>query len=185
MTQYPPFQAESPVQSEQPFQLEQPFELLQPAEREKDPYTEDFELILDRRQVIAGVTFLVLVLLAVFSGGSYVAGKVAPTPKIEKANVAVPEAPAIPIIEATEAPLFANPVPKVLYIQMGAVEKGIAVVFAEGLRKRGFESFVAPGPNEQIFRVLIGPFQDADAYRAAKASLNEIGINTFARRYEE
>jgi cell division septation protein DedD len=171
----------------------------QPTEPEADAYAEDFELILGRRQV-AGVTFLILVILAVFSGGSYVAGKAATPPKIakpEKPKPAVPEAPAVPVVEATvappkappetpsESPLFAKPVSKAIYIQMGAVEKGIAVIFAEGLRKRGFDSFVAPGPNEKVFRVLIGPFRDADAYQAAKASLDDIGLSTFARRYEE
>ena len=56
-----------------------------------------------------------------------------------------------------EAPLFAEPKAGSVYIQMGAVEKGVSVIFAEGLRKRGLPAFVAPGPSEKIFRVLIGP----------------------------
>ena len=36
-------------------------------------------------------------------------------------------------------------------------ERGMAMILAEGLRGHGFDSFVAPGPNEKIFRVLIGP----------------------------
>ena len=56
-----------------------------------------------------------------------------------------------------EAPLFADPKNGLVYIQMGAVEKGVSVIFAEGLRKHGLTAFVAPGPNDKIFRVLIGP----------------------------
>jgi cell division septation protein DedD len=67
---------------------------------------------------------------------------------------------------------------------MGAVEKGVAVIFAEGLRKRGLPSFVAPGPNERIFRVLIGPFPDQAAYQHAKDTVEQIGLSTFARRYQ-
>lgn len=139
---------------------------------------------------------MILVLLAVFSGVSFVAGKAAPVRKAEALApdaVAVPEPPPIiPILEATVAPsasvesaLFANPVPKAIYIQMGAVEKGIAVLLAEGLRKHGLNAFVAPGPNDKIFRVLVGPFPSAEAYQSAKTALDQIGVSTFARRYEE
>lgn len=39
------------------------------------------------------------------------------------------------------------------------------MILAEGLRSQGFDSFVAPGPNGQICRVLIGPLPDPQAYR--------------------
>ena len=165
----------------------------EPVSIDETEQPEEFELVLGRRQV-ASVTFVILVLLAVFSGVSYVAGKAGPPRKIETpVKVSVPEPPSIPVVQATiarpaaaaEAPLFANPVPKAVYIQMGAVEKGIAVIFAEGLRKRGFDAFAAPGPNEKVFRVLVGPFRSAEAYQVAKTSLDQIGLNTFTRRYEQ
>ncbi len=62
---------------------------------------------------------------------------------------------------------------------MGAVEKGIAVIFVEGLRKHGFDAFVAPGRTENIYRVLIGPLQDHDSYLQVKNTLDTIGVNTF------
>jgi cell division septation protein DedD len=68
---------------------------------------------------------------------------------------------------------------------MGAVEKGIAIIFAEGLRKRGFDAFIAPGPNEKVYRVLVGPFRSAEAFQVAKTSMDQIGLSTFARRYEQ
>lgn len=84
-----------------------------------------------------------------------------------------------------EPPLYANPQPGALYLQMGAVEKGIAVVLAEGLRRHGFNSIVAPGPSEKIFRVLIGPFASQDDYRRAKAEVDAIDLSTFARRFQK
>jgi hypothetical protein len=66
---------------------------------------------------------------------------------------------------------------------MGAVEKGVAVIFAEGLRKHGLVSFVAPGPSEKIFRVLIGPLPDPASYVKAKDVVDKIGLSTFARRF--
>jgi hypothetical protein len=177
--------------------------------------TEDFELVVGRRQA-AALTFLALVLVAVCSGGSYLAGKAitaraeaaAPVIQLEAApaslSPAAPPAalPVVPMLEATlvppgippalalapnpavEAPLFASPVPQAIYIQVGAVEKGVATVLTEGLRKHALDSFVAPGPSEKSFRVLIGPFADAGAYQKAQGVVDRLGLASFARRYQ-
>jgi cell division septation protein DedD len=167
--------------------------------------TEEFELVVGRRQA-AALTFLALVVVAVCSGASYLAGKAlagqpvttreeAPAPVIQ-----IEQPPAVPMIEATiappppvakpapipvaEAPLYASPVPNAIYIQVGAVEKGVAIVLAEGLRKHALDSFVAPGPSDKAARVLIGPFKDAEAYQKARNIVDQIGLASFARRYE-
>lgn len=169
---------------------------------------EEFEMVVGRRQA-AAILFLALVVVAVCSGGSYLAGKAISARaeadqteiKIEQptgpATPSVNPAPApAPMLEATilpppvapkpaaEAPLFANPSPQAIYIQVGAVEKGVAVILAEGLRKHALDSFVAPGPSAKSFRVLIGPFKDAEAYQKARAIVAEIGLDNFARRYQ-
>lgn len=84
-----------------------------------------------------------------------------------------------------EAPMFAEPIAGAMYLQMGAVGKGAAAIFAEGLRKRGFQSFVATGPNGSMYRVLIGPLRDTAAYTRTKDALDRIGVNTFGRKYEK
>jgi cell division septation protein DedD len=86
---------------------------------------------------------------------------------------------------AAEAPLFATPVPQAIYIQVGAVEKSVAIILAEGLRKHALDSFVAPGPNGNVLRVLIGPFPDAEAYQKAQNIVDQIGLANFARRYQQ
>jgi len=173
-----------------------------PLQKEDFHKQEEFELVMGKRQ-FAAITFLVLVIVAACSGGSYLAGKAtshreepsqplikleeapAPPPMIEAtivpANPAAPPAPAI----AAEAPLFGSPVPQAIYIQVGAVEKGVAMVIAEGLRKHALNSFVASGPNDKVFRVLIGPFADAEGYQKAQRVVNEIGLASFARRYQQ
>jgi len=83
-----------------------------------------------------------------------------------------------------DAPLFASPVAQAIYIQVGAVDKGVATVLAEGLRKHALDSFVAPGPSDKTFRVLIGPFPDAAAYQKAQAVVDRLGLASFARRYQ-
>ena len=169
-----------------------------PAETAPAPAEEpvEFEIILGRRQ-IASVLFVATVIVVVFSAISYVAGKsispkkpATPAPIVAAAAVVANPAPArAPVAEApapvAEPPLFAEPKTGALYMQMGAVEKGVAVIFAEGLRKRHLDAFVAPGPNDHIFRVLVGPFADSDAYRRAKDTLDDIGLNTFAKRYQQ
>jgi hypothetical protein len=158
----------------------------------------EFEFVVGNRQVASGL-FVAIVLLVVFSALSYLAGKAA-TPKIA---VALPPPAPAPVLEATitkapdpppavvaapepvpEPPVFADPAIGPIYLQMGALEKGLAVIFVEGLRKHGFNAFVAPGPNPKLFRVLIGPFADHTAYAETLRALGEIDLNTFARRYQ-
>jgi len=172
----------------------------EPAIDDPEDHPEEFELVMGRRQM-AALTFLALVVVAVCSGASYLAGKAgsaqeepvppvitleqppAPTPAsiptLEAAIVAPPQTP-----KAGDLPLYASPVPQAIYIQVGAVEKGVATVIAEGLRKHALDSFVAPGPSGKAFRVLIGPFANAEAYQKAQNIVDQIGLSSFARRYE-
>ncbi len=157
----------------------------------------EFEIVLGKRQ-IAGVLFLASVFLALFSAVSYVAGEaIGPrrTVVVERPAAVPKPAPApapAPVVVAPEpkpvvpaAPLLADPEKGALYLQMGAVEKGIAVIMAEGLRTHGFEAFVAPGPSEKIFRVLIGPLAGEESYKRTKDAVDDLGLDAFARRYEQ
>ncbi|MGA3189454.1 MAG: hypothetical protein ABSF22_20305 [Bryobacteraceae bacterium] len=150
--------------------------------------SEEFEFILGQRQ-IASLLFVFTILLMICIAVSYLAGKsMSPKPVPAVTGVTVvrePDPPPIVLNQepAPEPPLFAEPKNGSVYIQMGAVEKGVAVIFAEGLRKRGLASFVAPGPSEKIFRVLIGPLPDPAAYVRAKDTVDKIGLETFARRF--
>lgn len=175
-------------------------EISAPVEDHREPESSDFEIVLGRRQV-AGVLFVATVVLVTFASFAYLVGKEA-TPEAPAAitlSVATPLPPALhaqaspaPVIAkplpaapstAGEPPLFANPVVHATYLQMGAVERGIADVLAEGLRRHGLPAFVAPGPNEKIFRVLIGPLPDQQAYRTVKDKVDAIGLSTFAKTY--
>jgi cell division septation protein DedD len=161
----------------------------------------EFEIVLGRRQ-IASVLFVVTVSMVAFSAISYLAGK-SEAPKMEASVVSpapavasqpepappvsaqparVEPVPAQPL--AVEPPLFADPKSGALYLQLGAVEKGVAIIMTEGLRKRHFDAFVGPGPNDHIFRVLIGPL-DPEAYKRAKNAVDELGLSTFARKYQQ
>jgi len=149
----------------------------------------DYEIVLGRRQ-LASVMFVATVVLVTFSAIAYLAGKDA-SPKRAAAIAIAPPAPPPPLTviapaepkKLAEPALFADPELNATYLQMGAVERGIAVVFAEGLRKRGLPSFVAPGPDGKIFRVLIGPLRNSEMYRSVKDQVDSLGLATFAKKY--
>jgi cell division septation protein DedD len=84
-----------------------------------------------------------------------------------------------------ELPLFQEPKPGAVYLQMGALDRGMAMILTEGLRKHGFDASVAPGPSEKIFRVLIGPLPDPQAFARAKAEVDALELGTFARKYQQ
>jgi len=59
------------------------------------------------------------------------------------------------------------------------------MLLTEGLRSHGFDSFVAPGPNDKLFRVLIGPLPDPATFRQAMVSVNAMDLASFARKYQK
>jgi hypothetical protein len=172
---------------------------------------EEFEIVMGRAQV-ASVLFVAVVVVVVFSAISYLAGRAlspkaiaarepvaVAAPVLEATVVRAPDfplpepivkepAPAEkPVVQTASVPepaVFSNPSANALYLQMGAVEKGVAVIMVDGLRKRGFPAFAAPGPTEVIFRVLIGPLADGESFRITKERIEQIGLNSFVRKYQ-
>jgi cell division septation protein DedD len=163
----------------------------------------DYEFVLGRRQV-ASLSFVVLVLISLFAGIAYLAGRSAvahvnssapvtieaaaghptpppPTPATPQAPVQPQATVEIPPTSVISADLYAEPIAGQIYIQTAATDRGIARIMAEGIRTHGLPSVVAPGPNEKIFRVLVGPFPNMPAYQHAKEMLDQIGVSAFAR----
>jgi cell division septation protein DedD len=156
---------------------------------------DEWEFVLGRRQV-ASLSFVVLVLISVFSGISYLVGRTtlaraiasAPPakPVVEAAKAAPVAPPPVVVPEVQPEPkvntdVFGTPIVGALYIQTGAVERGVATIMAEGLRTHGLPALVGPGPNDRIFRVLVGPFPSAAELQQAKESLEIIGLTAFAQ----
>ena len=190
--------------------------------------TGEVELVLGQRQV-AGVLFVAIVVIALFSTVAFVAGRgvgsiraasrpmdvtpaapirqparaaetsVALVPVVKPSASAAPalSVPA-PVAPATgkasafpeKAPLRSSlgpdepaPKPGEVYLQIGAVERGFAEIVVTGLRARGYTSVFAPSSSDKIYRVLIGPLQDAEAFSKTRAEVEAAGLNFFARRY--
>ena len=173
--------------------------------------TSEYEVVLGRAQ-IASWLFVAVISVVICSSLAYLAGETiaaqktavlsaslaAPAPITPPASVpaALPQASILvppkadlasiaPNPHKPVAPLFAEPEMGKVYLQIGAVERGIAMLLCEGLRNHGFDSFVAPGPNEKVFRVLIGPLPDPAAFRQAMVTVNALDLASFARKYQK
>jgi cell division protein FtsN len=81
------------------------------------------------------------------------------------------------------APGIHDPAPG-MYVQVLALDKAPAEVLADVLAKKGFHSMVVPGPNEKIFRVLVGPAKDSAEAARLKGDLEKAGFKeAFPKRY--
>jgi cell division septation protein DedD len=170
--------------------------------------TTDYEIVLGRAQ-IASWLFVGVVAVAICSSLAYLAAeKITAKKAAAIARAAAPPAPVAPpvvtpVVTHVELPqasimaaplsknqkpaesLFAEPEMGKVYIQIAAVERGMAMLLTEGLRSHGFDSFVAPGPNDKLFRVLIGPLPDPASFRQAMVTVNAMDLANFARKYEK
>jgi hypothetical protein len=111
-----------------------------------------------------------------------VAARPAPTSSAPVAAVKQPPAAAS---DRKTAQLHAQPLPGQTYLQVVAVKKPDAEMIAGILRKKGFlHAIVVPGPNETLFRVLVGPLRDAAALSKTKVDLEAAGFNkSFPQKY--
>lgn len=173
---------------------------------------QEFELVLGNKQLLS-VFFIVVILLGIFFTMGYVVGRnSAPVDAARKAEPyerqnapsAVPAAESpkrevtaaaaesvAPKVEEPSAPrraetapvMVSEPLVGMTYLQVLAVAKPEAEVLAEVLSKKGFRALVAPGPNERVFRVLVGPAKDATDIGKLKTDLEAAGFKPFVKKY--
>jgi cell division septation protein DedD len=67
--------------------------------------------------------------------------------------------------------------------QVSAVAKPEAELLVEVLTKKGFRAIVAPGPNEKLFRVLVGPARDQAELGQLRTDLEKAGVKPYLRKY--
>lgn len=63
-----------------------------------------------------------------------------------------------------------------IYWQVAASPRSGADVVAAALRKKGMQVAVVPVPDKNLFRVLVGPYQDASAAAAVRGQLDDAGF---------
>ena len=81
--------------------------------------------------------------------------------------------------------IVVDPKPGQTFLQVAAITKAEAEVLVEVLVKKGFKAVLAPapGPKENVFRVLVGPVKDADDLTALRGQLEQSGFKPIPRRY--
>jgi cell division protein FtsN len=108
-----------------------------------------------------------------------------PAPTTTAPVAAVKEKEKAPVVDDRKAAnLHGEALPGHTYLQVVAVKKPDAEMIASILRKNGFsQAIVVPGPNEVLFRVLVGPLKDAAALSKTKMDLDAAGFKSMARKY--
>jgi cell division protein FtsN len=88
-----------------------------------------------------------------------------------------PEPPA-----SRETPSPVEPRAGSTFLQVAAVGQPQAGAVVETLKAKGFPARLAPGPNNTVFRVLVGPYGDAATLGKAKADLENAGFHPIMRK---
>ena len=75
----------------------------------------------------------------------------------------------------------ADPLPG-RYLQVAAPKRIAADAVVESLRNKGIRAVLAPGPNEDTVRILVGPL-DAASFGKMRVDLESAGFKPFAKTY--
>jgi hypothetical protein len=114
-----------------------------------------------------------------------------PAPKpVKPATVAAPPAapPASPAAKRKDSNLpfvrhEANVHPGERYLQIAAYGPRSLDGYLKTLEAQGLHPVVAPGPAENIYRILIGPYPNTAALKEAQAVIEATGIKPILRAY--
>ena len=107
----------------------------------------------------------------------------APAPAPVKAPEPVVAAkPLVPATPATGA--LADVLPNRMYLQVGSLDKHVAELLTQGLRTKGVPATVAPGVNDTVARIIVGPFDTAAEMSVVQKQLSELGFTPFPRQFQ-
>ena len=70
-----------------------------------------------------------------------------------------------------------------MFLQVSAVARPEAELLVDVLVKKGFRAAVARGPNELLYRVLVGPASSDTELAKTKGDLEQAGFKPIPRRY--
>jgi len=106
-----------------------------------------------------------------------------PPPAAKPVTEPVKPAAAPPKPAAVAGSGLVQPEPGQLYLQVAAVRRPDADTLVSELRKKEFGAGVAAGPNETLFRVVVGPLQDSAEVNRQRARLKELGFDPLVKRF--
>ncbi len=92
--------------------------------------------------------------------------------------------PAEPSASTAAAAPYPEPPPGLTFLQVAALRRQEAELLVDVLKRKGFSARVAPGPSETLFRVLVGPLEDAEDIARTRKALEEVGFRSaYIRKY--
>ncbi len=105
-------------------------------------------------------------------------------PQLYSAHAGMPPPP----LSSGAAPPTTQPVAAVatggrIYLQAAALKQSEAELTAGVLKEKAFAVVIAPGPTDDMRRVLVGPFSDPASLARSRADLEAAGFKPFTRRY--
>jgi cell division protein FtsN len=103
------------------------------------------------------------------------------TPVVE--SVAVGGETAKPTADPTPAWNTVDPKSGELYLQLAAMGPNSTNEYLKMLDAKGIHPRVAPGPSDNLHRLVIGPYPDKAALEKEQQELEAAGIQFIARRY--
>lgn len=106
-----------------------------------------------------------------------------PAPSSVPPEAASPERASVHRSSVKKPSRYSPPVAGETYLQIAAVEKGMADVSADYLEKKGLPARVADGATAGTFRVLIGPLGSEQEMERLRGQLEESGFKPFVRKY--
>jgi cell division septation protein DedD len=152
------------------------------------------------------IGFAATVTIGLALAGWYVGGRILAAEKIHPVAVIVKAVEASPVSKAAAAvPVIAEPVasapeqPKPvdaapvwntvdpqsgeLYLQLAAMGPNSTNDYLKMLQAKGIHPRIAPGPSENLHRIVIGPYSDQPALEKEQKDLEAAGVQSMARHY--
>jgi hypothetical protein len=108
-----------------------------------------------------------------------------PAPVVTQPATAAPEAPhpaEIPKVEARPAAGGVSEPATGTYLQVAAPKRAAAEGVVESLRNKSITAVLAPGPNAETVRVLVGPL-DSSTVGKMRLDLEAAGFKPFLKKY--
>jgi hypothetical protein len=154
---------------------------------------------------LAGAGFVILVLLTGVATAAYLMGRMAAsdsatkpekgaeqfivvdpppvkTAPTAKTSLPVPSPALAPSAQPRPNPDTQAAVPSpTAYLQVAALDRGMADVSVEYLKQRGFEARLGDGPTPGVFRVLVGPLEEP-RIASTREALEKLGFRPFVKR---
>lgn len=119
-------------------------------------------------------------------GGWYVSSRIlvaAKPPSITRLTLPLPPGPPEPVPSRPARPIKLDPRPGETYLQLAAMGPRAMANYLEELAAQGIHPSIGPGPSENIYRVLMGPYANAAELEKAQRTLEGQGIHAIVRTY--